>query len=73
MKDALNADTIGLDSTAELVEEKKPEQGIELHVGSNVFRTTNGVIKLQGKEQLVLEVRPDPPTLLLTMDLYDEA
>jgi hypothetical protein len=54
------------------VDLEKPEQGVELHIGSNVFRTTNGVIKLQGKEQIVLEVRPDPPALLLTMDFYDE-
>ena len=44
------------DSTGLIVEEAKPEEGLELHVGSNVFRTTNGVIKLQGKEQIVLEV-----------------
>ncbi len=67
-----DTDTTGLDDLAEIVEEEKPEQGLELHVGSNVFRTTNGVVKLQGKEQIVLEVRPDPPALLLTMDLYDD-
>lgn len=67
-----DTDMMGLDDSAEIVEEEKPEQGLELHVGSNVFRTTNGVVKLQGKEQIFLEVRPDPPVLLLTMDLYDE-
>ena len=72
MKDSFDADMMELVSQTELVEEEKPEQGIELHVGSNVFRTTNGVVKLQGKEQLVLEVRSDPPALLLTMDIYDE-
>ena len=56
-----------------IVEEEKPEVGLELHVGSNIFRATNGVIKFQGKEQIVLEVQPDPPSLLLTMDFYDEA
>ncbi len=62
-----------LDDASELVvEEEKPEQGLELHIGSNVFRTTNGVIKLQGKEQIVLEVQQDPPMLQLTMDFYDE-
>ena len=60
-------ETIELD-----VEVEKPEQGLELLIGSNVFRATNGVIKLQGKEQIVLEVRPNPPALLLTMDFYDE-
>jgi hypothetical protein len=67
-----NAD-MDFDEPAELiVEEQKPEVGLELHVGSNIFRTTNGVIKFQGKEQIVLEVQPDPPALLLTMDFYDE-
>jgi hypothetical protein len=68
-----DANMMDLDDATELiVEEEKPEQGLELHVGSNVFRTTNGVIKLQGKEQIVLEVQADPPALLLTMDFYDE-
>jgi hypothetical protein len=68
-----DADMMDLDdATGLIVEEEKPEQGLELHIGSNVFRTTNGVIKLQGKEQIVLEVQADPPTLLLTMDFYDE-
>src|SRR5690349_19223809 len=67
-----DARTMDLDGTDVTVEEARPEQGLELHVGSNVFRTTNGVIKLQGKEQIVLEVHPDPPALLLTMDFYDE-
>lgn len=60
------------DEIGVVVEEKKPEHGLELLVGSNVFRTTNGVIKLQGKEQIVLEVQSTPPSLLLTMDFYDE-
>jgi hypothetical protein len=68
-----DADMMDLGETSELiVEEEKPEQGLELHVGSNIFRTTNGVVKLQGKEQIVIEVQPDPPALLLTMDFYDE-
>ena len=67
-----NADMMDFDEAAETaVEEEKPETGLELHVGSNIFRTTNGIIKLQGKEQIVLEVQSDPPTLLLTMDFYD--
>jgi len=72
MNDSLHTDELGLDASADPIEQEKPEQGLELHVGSNVFRTTNGVVKFQGKEQLVLEVRSDPPTLLLTMDIYDE-
>ena len=68
-----DADMTDLDEAARtIVEEEKPEAGLELHVGSNIFRTTNGVIKIQGKEQIVLEVQPDPPALLLTMDFYDE-
>ena len=56
----------------ELIDLEKPEQGLEMHIGSNVFRNTNGVLKLQGKEQLVLETQLDPLMLLLTMDLYDD-
>jgi hypothetical protein len=68
-----DSDMTDIDETIELdVEVEKPEQGLELHIGSNVFRATNGVIKLQGKEQIVLEVRQNPPALLLTMDFYDE-
>jgi hypothetical protein len=67
-----DAHTMDLDGTEVTVEEARPEQGLELHVGSNVFRSTNGVIKLQGKEQIVLEVQPQAPALLLTMDFYDE-
>ena len=66
-----DADMMDFDEAAEtILEEQKPEVGLELHVGSNIFRTTNGIIKLQGKEQIVLEVPSDPPALLLTMDFY---
>ena len=44
---------------------------MELNIGSNIFRNTNGVLALQGKEQIVLEMKPDHTQLLLTMDLYD--
>ena len=68
-----NADMMDIDEASNtIVEDEKPEVGLELHVGSNVFRTTNGVMKFQGKEQVVLEVQSDPPALLLTMDFYDE-
>jgi len=66
IKPAANADA------PELIDLEKPEQGLEIHVGSNVFRNTNGVLKLQGKEQLVLETQLDPLMLLLTMDLYND-
>lgn len=45
---------------------------LELNIGSNVFRNTNGVLKIQGKEQIVFELRPNDHQLLLTMDLYDD-
>ncbi|MGH7235178.1 MAG: hypothetical protein ACREIO_02245 [Nitrospiraceae bacterium] len=46
---------------------------MELTLGSNSFRNSNGVVKLQGKEQFVLELRAVDHQLLLTMDLYDSA
>ena len=68
-----DAEMMDFDEAAEMtVEVEKPEVGLELHVGSNIFRTTNGVIKFQGKEQIVVEIQTDPPALLLTMDFYDE-
>ncbi|MCP9439865.1 MAG: hypothetical protein NNA20_10785 [Nitrospira sp.] len=48
------------------------QQRFELLIGSNVFRDTNGVVKVEEKEQLVLELLPDEGLLLVTMDLYDE-
>lgn len=45
---------------------------MELNIGSNIFRNTNGVLALQGREQIVLEMRLDQTQLLLTMDLYDK-
>jgi hypothetical protein len=72
MNNPLQVKAIGITDSPELIDIEKPEQGLELHVGSNVFRNTNGVVKLQGKEQLVVETQPLPVALLLTMDLYDE-
>ena len=72
MNNPLQIKAIGITDSPELIDIEKPEQGLELHVGSNVFRNTNGVVKLQGKEQLVLEAQPQPLALFLTMDLYDE-
>lgn len=46
---------------------------LELVMGSNVFRNTNGVVKIQGKEQLFLESRPDQGLLYVTVDLYSES
>ena len=44
---------------------------MDLKLGSNTFRNTSGVLTLQGKEQVVLELKPETFQLLLTMDLYD--
>lgn len=72
MNEQLQTSEMGDVDSSELMEEAKPETGLELHVGSNVFRNINGVVKLQGKEQMFWEVAPDLQTLLLTMDLYDD-
>lgn len=53
------------------VEADKQKPSLELNIGTNIFRNTNGVLRIQGKEQIVLEHRPDDHHLLLTMDLYD--
>ena len=47
-------------------------RGLELLIGSNIFRNTNGVVKIHGKEQLVLESKPEQGLLLVTIDLYGE-
>jgi hypothetical protein len=44
----------------------------ELRIGSNIFRNTNGVVTIHGKEQLVIEPRPDLGLFLATLDLYNE-
>ena len=72
MNNPLQIKTIGITDSPELIDIEMPDQGLELYVGSNVFRNTNGVVKFQGKEQVVLEMQAQPLALLLTMDLYDE-
>lgn len=44
---------------------------MELNIGSNIFRNVDGIIKIEGKEQIVLQIAPEENRLLLTMDLYD--
>lgn len=44
---------------------------MDLKLGSNSFRNTSGVLSLQGREQIVLELQPETSQLLLTMDLYN--
>jgi len=51
---------------------KTSQQGLELLIGSNIFRSTNGIVTIQGKAQLVIEGQPEQKLLLLTMDLYDQ-
>lgn len=45
---------------------------MDLKIGSNAFRNTNGIVAIQGVEQLVLEWHPDQHQLLVTLDLYNE-
>lgn len=44
---------------------------MDLTIGSNSFRNTNGVLTIHGKEQIVLEVASESDQILLTMDLYN--
>lgn len=46
---------------------------MELNIGSNIIRNTNGVLTVQGKEQIFLEIGERDDQLLLTMDIYDSA
>ncbi|MCL4540188.1 MAG: hypothetical protein M1378_11440 [Bacteroidetes bacterium] len=43
---------------------------MEVNIGSNVVRDTNGVIKIEGKDQILLEIDQDSH-ILLTFDIYD--
>lgn len=45
---------------------------MDVKLGSNAFRNTNGILAFQGREQVVLELKPETFQLLLTMDLYGE-
>lgn len=63
--------TIGA-STPDPIDPESSKQGLELVIGSNIFRNTNGVIRIQGKEQLFLETKPEQGLLLVTIDLYND-
>ncbi len=63
--------TIGA-STPEPADTESSRQGLELLIGSNKFRNTNGVVRIQGKEQLFLESKPEQGLLLVTIDLYSD-
>jgi len=43
---------------------------MELNIGSNIIRNTSGVLRVQGKDQVFLEIGEDGQ-LLLTMDIHD--
>lgn len=43
---------------------------MEVNMGSNVIRNTNGVLKVEGKDQVLLEIDTNAH-ILLTMDVYD--
>jgi hypothetical protein len=62
----------GFPSPSERPTEEADNHGLELLIGSNLFRNTNGVVKIHGKEQLVIESKPEEGTLLMTADLYNE-
>lgn len=59
-------------SSIDPVDTEFSKQGLELLIGSNKFRNTNGVVRIQGKEQLFLESKPEQGLLLVTIDLYNE-
>lgn len=63
----------GIPSPTDIAAPETQKQGLELHIGSNIFRNTNGVVKVHGKEQIFLESRPDQGLLLVTIDLYNDA
>lgn len=44
---------------------------MDLAIGSNSFRNSNGVLAIHGKEQVVLEFVAENDQLLLTIDLYN--
>lgn len=44
---------------------------MDLNIGSNIYRNTNGILKIQGREQIVIEIRGEEKPLFLTMDFYD--
>lgn len=73
MAESVEPQHTGIVSRQEGPDPQASRQGLELLIGSNIFRNTNGVIKIQGKEQLFLESKPEQGLLLATLDLYSEA
>ena len=73
MAESVEPQHTGIAPRQEAADSQASKQGLELLIGSNIFRNTNGVIKIQGKEQLFLESKPEQGLLLVTLDLYSEA
>jgi hypothetical protein len=44
---------------------------MELNIGSNIIRNTSGVLRVENREQITLEIGERDHQLLLTMDIYD--
>ena len=44
---------------------------MELNIGSNIIRNTSGVLRVEEREQIFLELGERDRQLLLTMDIYD--
>ena len=73
MDESIELRGVGIPAPADIAVSETQKQGLELHIGSNIFRNTNGVVKIHGKEQIVLESRPEQGLLLITIDLYSDA
>ena len=73
MDETVESRRAGSSPRSELEGAETRKLGLELLIGSNLFRNTNGVIKVHGKEQVVLESKPEQGLLLVTMDLYSES
>jgi uncharacterized protein YxjI len=44
---------------------------LEINIGSNVFKNTNKILIVDGKEQISIETGQNDFQLLLTMEIYD--
>ena len=44
---------------------------MELNIGSNIIRNSNGVLNVDGEDQIFLEIGKIDNQLLLTADIYD--
>ncbi len=44
---------------------------MELNIGSNIIKNTNGVLSVEGEKQIYLEIGEKDKQLLLTMDIFD--